>query len=383
MINLLKIKPPILFAWMSFGLSLFLLLYWFFPSIKTAYHYNQSSLMHLSGNTKRASEIIEVHKASNRPSPAVYDYHYFLLSNDDTFLAQAFHKETSSFYYLMAYTDQFMNNREWIKARPYFYSIRWAQYLTRKGMELANKTDDHLAFRGLFYLLFAKKISSDTRISHDLASVLAFRHHAYEKSELLLWEALSKDVRSPQIYRSLGRLYAKRNQKALALSCYETARRLDPNLYSNYIDLARIYRDFKSYSQALSWYQSAQKIDPLQETAYYEKARIYSLLEQNTKAMAEYREIVFLLPDKHNPRYQWGVYLFQQKEWEPALTQLTMSITLKPDHLWSYYYRALVWLEQKQEQKALNDLSKALEINPEQPSVINLLARVKKSLNSK
>jgi tetratricopeptide (TPR) repeat protein len=378
-----KIKPFRCLVLLCICLFFLFLLYRAYPKLEIAYHYNQSSLHFLSGNINKASEYILNRESINHFFPAVYYYHHFLLSSDSTNLAQAFHKNPSSFFYLMAYTDQFMNEREWIKARPYFYSIRWAQYLTRKGMELANKSEEDSAYRGLFYLLFAKKISQDTRISHDLGSVLAFRHQAYEKGELLLMEALSKDVRNPQIYRTLGRLYVKRNQKALALSCYESARRLDPNLYSNYIDLARIYRDAKSYSQALSWYQSAQKLDPLQETAYYEKARIYTSQNQSSKAMAEYREIVFLLPDKHNPRYQWGVYLFQQKEWEPALTQLTISIALKPDHLWSYYYRALVLLEQNQTQKALNDITKALELNPQQSSVVNLFNRIKKSLNTK
>lgn len=353
------------------------------PELKVAYHFNYSTLQFLSGNLKKASKQISSQDCSRGLLPAAYHYHKYLLSKDSTCLARAFHSKPSSFFYLMAYTDQFMNEREWIKARPYFYSIRWAKYLTFKGMELANMADNDSAYRGLFYLLFAKKISPDTRISHDLGSVFAFRHHDYDKGEFLLLDALQKDIRNPQIYQTLARLYTKINKKTLAISCYESARRLDPNKYANYIDIARIYREENSFPQALAWYQSAQNLDPLQETAYYEKARIYILLDQNSKAMAEYREIVFLLPDKHNPRYQWGVFLFQQEEWEASLTQLTMAIALKPDHQWSYYYRALVLLEQKLTQKAVNDLEKALEINPEQSSVINLLNRLKKSLNSK
>jgi tetratricopeptide (TPR) repeat protein len=360
-----------------------LLFFLYLPKLKVAYHFNHSALHFLTGNLNKASTRISLSDCSRSLLPSAYHYHQYLLSNDSSCLARAFHNKPSSFFYLMAYTDQFMNEREWIKARPFFYSIRWAKYLTRKGMELANKTDDESAYRGLFYLLFAKKISPDTRISHDLGSVLAFRHHDYDKGEHLLLEALQKDVRNPQIYRTLGRLYLKKKQTAWAVSCYESARRLDPGQYSNYIDIARIYREEENYFQALFWYQSAQRLDPLQETAYYEKARIYILLDENSKAMAEYREIVFLLPDKQNPRYQWGVFLFQQKEWDASLTQLTMAIALKPDHLWSYYYRALVLLEQKHTQKALNDLEKALEINPEQSSVINLLNRIKKTLNSK
>jgi tetratricopeptide (TPR) repeat protein len=349
---------------------------------RIAYHFNYSALQFLSGDTSKALQQVSSQDCSKESLASAYYYHNFLLSQNSVCLSRAFYAKPSSFFYLMSYTDQFMNEREWIKARPFFYSIRWARYLTRKGMELANKTEEDSAYRGLFYLLFAKKISPNTRISHDLGSVLAFRHQAYHKGEALLLEALKKDNRNAQVYRSFGRLYQKKNQTALAISYYECARRLDPGNNSNYIDIARIYRDEKSYEQAINWYNSAQKLDPFQETAYYEKARIYTLLDEKAKAFAEYRQIVFLLPEKQNPRYQWGVFLYQQREWETALTQLTMSIALKPDHLWSYYYRALVLVELNHQQKALNDLEKALEINPEQSSVINLYNRIKKSLDS-
>lgn len=367
----------ILVCLLIFCLSIFLLL----PSLQESFSFNHSTLSFLKDDTEKALEIIQPSLHYQERWKASWSYHLFLVSEDAYYLSRAFEKNPSSFYYLLLFTDALLNDREWNKARPYFYSVRWARYLTGKGISLAYRSEEDQAFRGLFYLIIARKISADSRISHDLGSVLAFKHNAMDHAEKLLQEALLQEIRNPLMYRTLGRYYLRKKDNMLAMSYYESARRLDPGHYGTYIDIGRIFSSEKEYSSALQWFDFAQELDPLNETAYYEKARIFTILEDIPLAHTEYRKLILLLSDSWQPRYRWGLFLFQQKEWDLALTQFTMSLTFNPDHVWSYYYRARTYQELKRYPEALIDLTKALSINPEQASVIQLYERIEKILN--
>ncbi len=347
--------------------------------ISQAYWFNRSALAFINNNIDGAVAFAKRGEQVQIKTQAVQDYHSYKLNQDYSKLQDAFHKHPTSFHYLMQYTEQSIAGREWYKVKPYFYSLRWARYLSAQGRSIAQESDDAIAYRGLFYMLFAKKISEDPRISHDLGSVLAFRHQSMEKAEVLLMDALLKENRNPLYYRTLGRLHAQRNP-FLAISFYECARRMDPGFYTTYINIGRIYFNEKKYTQAHDWFDRAKKIDPKRENAYFEKARIFIANEEIEKAHMEYRSIVKLIPGAWRPRYQWGVFLFRQKEFEQAVTQLTLTLTFNPDYFWAYFYRSSAYFQLQDYSNAMLDVEKALSINPDNVSADRLYQRIKNEI---
>ena len=99
-------------------------------------------------------------------------------------------------------------------------------------------------------------------------------------------------------WNNLGSQYAQKQQWAKAVSCYQEAIQLEPNLGKIYRNLARVYDKIGQKTKAnLCWYKSLTVEPATKPEAYFDLAK--NLLEQSQveQAIACLRRVVELKPD--------------------------------------------------------------------------------------
>ncbi len=344
--------------------------------------FNFSSLNYLKGNTKKAAAMIHPWKENPVKLKAIHHYHLYMVEDENKWISKAYHQHISNFSYLILYASQINDNDHQKYFESFNSSKRWVHFLAQKSLELANQRDDEKAQTGLRLLMLAQQISSAERVSHDLGSVLAFRHQAYSKAEYLFLVSLKNNWLNAQVYRSYGRLLQRKKNLPLSLSFYELSRRIDPKNYQTYIDMSKILSEKKDWRQALLFLDRAQLINPKQESIYYDKARIWNTMGEVSEAYSQYRQAVSNHPLSPLARYQWGVYAFSQKDFEAALVHLTLAVAFKPEDANSYYYRAQSYYFLEMYSLALKEISVALELKPDQASFKRLQEQILKTAKS-
>jgi tetratricopeptide (TPR) repeat protein len=377
------LKKVFNFKFITFVLVLLILILIFtfnLKLIKACYYLNVSGLFALKGNEKLSLEYLKLSFDSGVYSGGDYYQHHILTNNLDS-LRRAYEISPSNFFYLTKLASASIENGKWFDSQKYFSGIKLARYLAKEGISFVYNRDDDISRKGLFYLSFARKISSDPRISYELGRAFCWRYNSFDKGNLLISAALSRDPKNPSYYGEIGSINKRKGNYSKALSYFVIANRIDPNNYWNFINIAEILRDEGYLDEALSFLGKAREIDPKIESAYYLAAGIYKKLDKLDNAYNEYQKIIEIDPLSYSPRYNFGVFLYSVGEYEKSLTQLTMAIILKNDHLWSYYYRSLVYEKLSKFNEALVDMKKVASYAPENDSFLRRLKDLESKVN--
>lgn len=112
-------------------------------------------------------------------------------------------------------------------------------------------------------------------------------------------DAATKRPTSAASWNNLGSLYARKQQWAKAISCYQEALQLDPGAGKTHRNLARIYDKMGQNTKAnLYWYE-AYTLEPekVKPEAYFDLAKGLLQQRQADKAIACLRRVVELKPD--------------------------------------------------------------------------------------
>ena len=308
-------------------------------------------------------------------------YNSYVLLNQLSSLQKAYELSQSNFFYLSRLACDSISQGKWLDSQKYFSGIKLARYLTREGTSFVYDGDPDISKKGLFYLSFARKISTDPKVSYELGRALCWKYNSFTKGETLINEALMKDPKNPTFYRELGSICRRKKNYSKALSDFIVALRIDPNNYWTLIDISTILRDRGYLNEALKYLNRAKEIDPKIESAYYVSADIHKKLGNINLSYNEYQKIIELLPLSYSTRYNYGVFLYSAKDYDKAITQLTMSIILKDDYIWSYYYRSLTYEAISKFDLALADMEKVVSLNPENESFLKRLYQLESKVS--
>ena len=121
-------------------------------------------------------------------------------------------------------------------------------------------------------------------------------------------------------WNNLGSLYAQKQQWAKAVSCYQEAIALDPNLSKSYRNLARVYsKTGKKEEAALYWYESfILEPNTVQPEEHFNLANDLVELDRTDKAIACLRLAVEQKPDFDRAYLLLGKLYEQQGEMAEA-----------------------------------------------------------------
>lgn len=303
-------------------------------------------------------------------------YNQYMLDHQKQDLEKAFLLNPKNVNYIFLFADETIINGDWISSNHFLFSVPFARYLARRGMELAYDSDIYQAKKGLYYLSFSRKILQDSQISNFLGSVLCFKYNSYQKGEPLLIQAIVNNPYIPSYYSSLAYVNANKSNLPLRRSYQEIARRLDLTNIWTLMDMGNSLLQENKIDESILYYKEAKKIDSSMPYVYYSLANAFQKQDKINLAEKEYLDALRINSLDSGPRYEWGVFLYNRKEFLRAITQFTLAITLKPDNPWSYYYRALSYKNVGKFENAKRDIMKCLSFDINNQTFKNFLNEI-------
>ncbi len=113
-----------------------------------------------------------------------------------------------------------------------------------------------------------------------------------------LSQALRIDNQNPYTYFNIGNIYAlKLNDPSKALSYFENAVSLNPDIEDGYLNLGNTYAVLNDFQKALDAYNSYLYKHPKSTSAYVNMGRIYEAIDEKDKAENVYKKALANQPD--------------------------------------------------------------------------------------
>lgn len=153
-----------------------------------------------------------------------------------------------------------------------------------------------------------------------------------KSAEVMLYRAQAindKDVRS---YLGLGELYEKQRIPDLAISQYESAKKLDPKDVTVGAKLAALYFRDRRYTESINEWINVIRIDSTFSQAYYQIGRLYFLAEQYANAVGYLERYVGMEPEDLEGYWLLAQALTEAGQYSratPYLEKLAVNDSLK------------------------------------------------------
>ncbi len=124
-----------------------------------------------------------------------------------------------------------------------------------------------------------------------------------EESVITLEKALTKDKQNPYVYYTLGNLYARsKNNPSKALTYFEKAVILDPDIPDGFLNLGNTYFLLANFDQAIISYKKAHLFNPQSPNALVNMGRVYSHLGRIKEARDAFIQALRISPGLHIAR---------------------------------------------------------------------------------
>jgi tetratricopeptide (TPR) repeat protein len=246
----------------------------------------------------------------------------------------------------------------YLRGQQYFHQLR------RKSLEFARQ-------------MFARAIAVDPTFARAYAGVAdccSLLYTRWNASPVNLQEAdrasrkaleLDPDLAEAHLARGLAVLLSK--QHDLAKQEFETAIRLNPNLFETYYFYGRACREQGQLAEAAILFEKAAQADPADYQARLAAANVYAGLGRVEESKAAYRLSLELIdrhltlhPDDPRALYLGAIACCRLGERERGLELAKQSLALDPEEPMTLYASACVYAILGEIEPAIDCLSKAV-----------------------
>lgn len=179
--------------------------------------------------------------------------------------------------------------------------------------------------------------------------------------------AIQLDPDLTNVHYNLGLAYQKQDKLEEAAAAYLEAIQLDPDLADVHNNLGLIYDAQGKPDQAIVEYLEAIRIDPDDDAAHYNLALSYYHQGQLEQAIAEYRETVRLNPDHADAHYNLGRAYYEQGQLDEAIVAWKETIRIEPDDSMAHNNLGRAYLDQGRLDEAVAELQEAIRLDVENP----------------
>jgi predicted O-linked N-acetylglucosamine transferase (SPINDLY family) len=226
--------------------------------------------------------------------------------------------------------------------------------------------------------------------------VIEAQNKDYLKAKVLLERAILLDGK-PEFFLNYANLLQEQNQYEEAISNYQKAIGLEPNIVAltnlaacqnnlehyelalktsnnalamdnNYapawINLGNSLNQLKRYEEALVSYGRAIELKPNIPESWYNRGNTLKNTRLYEEALVSYGRAIELKPEYAEAWNNRGNALNDLRRHEEALASFEKSIALKPDYAEAWSNRGITLNEMKRHQEAVQSFSRALEIKP-------------------
>jgi len=214
-----------------------------------------------------------------------------------------------------------------------------------------------------------------------------------------------------QLY-NLGKALSTQEKPVRAISCYQSAIKVQPDLYVAYKILGKILAAKGKSEQSLEIYRLGVRNNPQNPDYYYALAKALESESQWLWASKNYQKVCQLKPSASS-YYLWGVALYRAQKYTQAKQRLSQAqnlevsasgyyylgltfrqlgqpkqavscwqqaISLKIDFEEVYYQLGLLWQEQEHWQKAIEAYKNTLTINSQSVATLKNIGQVYRNL---
>ena len=173
-----------------------------------------------------------------------------------------------------------------------------------------------------------------------------------------------------------GNDFSFRKDFPRALTAYDEAIKLDPQLAEAYNNRGIVRYELGQFSAAVGDYTTAIRLKSNYADALNNRGNAYATLEQFQNAENDFR-VALKLNDKSAAAHNnLGSLFVFKKNFNAAIDECTYAIQLNPNFAEAYYNRALAYYAQGNYSKALNDAQKSLQLNPNDNDARELYDRI-------
>ena len=149
-----------------------------------------------------------------------------------------------------------------------------------------------------------------------------------------------------QILANIGRFYLKDGRYEQAISEYQKAIGMNPQLVSAYNGLGLAYTMLERYSEAVIAQQKALELQPDLAKAYAGLGLTYFRQNVLESALEHYRHAVALDPEFLEARLKIGIILLNQERYTEAIDTYLAILDIKPNDPEVYYNLGLCYAHQ-------------------------------------
>jgi tetratricopeptide (TPR) repeat protein len=181
------------------------------------------------------------------------------------------------------------------------------------------------------------------------------------------------------IYAGLSRnqVYAWQNSETLwtdVLSKYENATQA-------YVNRGKYYRELKQNDKALEDFNACIRVNPDDYNGYNSRGRLYFDLGETDKAIPDFNRAIELNPGSAKTYSNRGAAYGKKKVYASAVSDLNKAIQLDPGEYEAYLNRAIVNFYTQKYPESAADCKTYLNYKPNESSVWDLAALCYKNMN--
>lgn len=155
-----------------------------------------------------------------------------------------------------------------------------------------------------------------------------------------------------------------------ALTCYDRAIELNPNLAEAYVGRGNAYTDGEEYELAIADYGDALRLTP-DAAIYFCRGSAYAALGDHDRAISDYSDTL-----RHNPIDNLAMAAYGNRgnryrnrdEYDRAIADYDAALRLNPNGEVSaglYFNRGYAYLDKGEHNQAIADFSEALQLGPD------------------
>ena len=195
--------------------------------------------------------------------------------------------------------------------------------------------------------------------------------------------AISLDPQLANAYSNRGVLKAELGDKKAALTDFETAIRLDPQFAKAYSNRGIVKSELGDNKGAMSDFDTAIGINPQHATSYYNRGRLKYIVEDYKGAIADYDRAIQIDPKFALAYLNRGAANQKLKDYKGALVDYDAAILITPKDAKIYYNRGSIKDQLGDKKGALADYDKAISIAPQDAKIYYRRAGLKSGLSDK
>ena len=195
----------------------------------------------------------------------------------------------------------------------------------------------------------------------------------WKDSETLFRPALEVSENNYVANNNLGIALDKQGKTDEAISQYQKAIHLKPDVAGPHNNLGNAFVDKGQLDGAISQYQEAIRRKPDYAEAHYNLGAAFDKKGQNDEAISQFQEATRLKRNYAEAHYSLGTTVLNKGQTDEAISQFQEAIRLKPDYANAHNNLGNALLSKGQTDEAIHQLQEAIRLKPDYADARNNL----------